>query len=628
MQQPGLASRQTNSSTSLLLYQQAKFKWSVGRKIGLGYAIALGTALLGTAIGVVAGDYYQQEAWEQREHAQREVDLLHRLESSLLQIQHHQEKLLPLPETVNQFKAEYDHIVDHIQEIDEVWIEAKRLVPIEQRVDKLDPETFSGIVNTYPDRVWLYLEHLQRIVEWIKLSQLKSPEDRNLAQKRLLEFTKSPVATQLETLTRDLENTIQAAEMGMVETSRASYAANHLRAQIIFASLLLSVIVATILAFYTSREIARPLRKVNQVAQRITAESNFDLRVPVLTQDEVGALAQSLNQLIQRVHELLQEQRAATEQQLIQSEKMASLGQMLAGVAHEINNPVNFIYGNLSHANQYIDELFDLIRTYEKLTPSCVELEVKKEEIDLEFLEQDLPKLLQSMRVGADRTRQIVLSLRNFSRLDESSMHSVNLHECLDNTLLILNHRIKKGIQVERCYGDIPAIEGYAGPLHQVFMNLLSNAIDALESGVDISEATGLAGLRNIERRQKTEDRRLFGEAHASQKTEVVESGVIWIETKVVDGDQVMVGIRDNGPGIAPENLQRIFDRFFTTKPMGVGTGLGLSITHQIVVEKHGGQLTCRSQLGEGTTFSVILPVHQTAKMMTVEEKLVPVGCG
>jgi signal transduction histidine kinase len=355
------------------------------------------------------------------------------------------------------------------------------------------------------------------------------------------------------------------------------------RIQIVAVSILLSIAIASLLALVTSRTITVPIQALTNMAQRVTQEANFDLQATVTTTDEIGILGNAFNQALQRVKSLLEEQKAAVlqqqklqESQLLQSEKMSSLGRMVAGVAHEINNPVNFIYGNLEPAIQYVDELLELLRIYsQEVANPPLAVEEYATEIDVEFVEEDLPKLLQSMKFGADRVRQIVLSLKNFSRLDEAEAHTVDLHECIDSTLLILNNRIKKGIQIERCYGNIPNIEGFAGSLYQVFMNIINNALDALE-----------------------------------KQDNTQESPQITITTEHQDKNWVIIRIADNGSGIAPEDQAKIFETFFTTKPRGVGTGMGLSISYQIIVEKHGGQLTCKSQLRGGTEFIISLPIR------------------
>jgi signal transduction histidine kinase len=296
---------------------------------------------------------------------------------------------------------------------------------------------------------------------------------------------------------------------------------------------------------------------------------------------------QQADQLTQTLHEL-----KATQTQLIQTEKMSSLGQLVAGVAHEINNPVNFISGNLIHINEYAEDLLNMLDIYQQKYPEpCEEIIELAAELDLEFLLEDLPKTLSSMKIGVDRIRQIVLSLRNFSRLDEAEMKEVNIHEGIDSTLLILQHRLKArpespGIEVIKEYGDLPLVECFAGQLNQVFMNVLSNAIDALE---------------------------IYIKHTAESPKENPKSGKITISTTVgVMNDNeksAVIQIRDNGPGMPETIRQRIFDPFFTTKPIGKGTGLGLSISYQIVVEKHGGIFKCDSQPDVGTEFWIEIPI-------------------
>ena len=276
--------------------------------------------------------------------------------------------------------------------------------------------------------------------------------------------------------------------------------------------------------------------------------------------------------------------------QLIQAEKMSSLGQMVAGVAHEINNPVNFIYGNLTYAEDYMKDLLELVELYERhnLQPHPA-IARKMERMEIGFLCEDLPKLLKSMRVGAERIREIVKSLRTFSRLDEAEVKEIDIHEGIDSTLMILHNRLKAQsnrpcITIVKNYGNLPRVECFAGQLNQVFMNILANAIDAIEDCRD-------------------------GVARSLQS---VTAPMIQIQTAVKNGEAIEIRIADNGPGMTETVKARLFDPFFTTKPIGKGTGLGLSISYQIVVDRHGGSMQCISTPGEGTEFAIEIPIKQS----------------
>ncbi|MDC0835122.1 PAS domain S-box protein [Geitlerinema sp. CS-897] len=268
--------------------------------------------------------------------------------------------------------------------------------------------------------------------------------------------------------------------------------------------------------------------------------------------------------------------------QLVQAEKMSSLGQLVAGVAHEINNPISFVFGNLVHAREYLNDLLALIELFRQTYDSTPAIEAELEAIEFDYLVDDLPKLFESMQAGAVRIREIVRSLRTFARLDESEEKDIDVRESFDSTLTILASRLREtpthsAVEVVKRYGDLPHVYCFAGQLNQVLMNLFVNAIDALES------------------RRTTEG-----------------GATITIATEVVEGDRVRLSVSDNGVGMTPEICDRIFDPFFTTKPVGKGTGLGLSISYQIVVDRHGGALTCQSRRGEGTTFVVEIPVSKS----------------
>jgi two-component system, NtrC family, sensor kinase len=268
---------------------------------------------------------------------------------------------------------------------------------------------------------------------------------------------------------------------------------------------------------------------------------------------------------------------------------MSSLGQLVAGVAHEINNPVNFIHGNLAYLGEYSQNLLSMVQLYQRHYPNAVaEIQAQADAIDLDFLQNDLLRILNSMNIGTDRIRNIVLSLRIFSRMDEAEFKPVDIHEGIDSTLLILQHRLKNKpkyseIQVIQNYGNLPLVECYAGQLNQVFMNILANAIDAVDE---------LNEKRPLQERKENLSK-------------------ITISTSVIDSEWVQIAIADTGLGMAESIQKQIFNPFFTTKPIGKGTGMGMAISHEIITEKHGGKLTCFSTPGRGTEFVIHIPIKK-----------------
>lgn len=319
----------------------------------------------------------------------------------------------------------------------------------------------------------------------------------------------------------------------------------------------------------------------------------FDMTERKVAEDTLRLSEAIANNRAQQLEIALKELRE-TQSHLIHTEKLSSLGQMVAGVAHEINNPVSFIYGNISYASQYMTDLLQLVELYQKHYPQpTVEIQEYIENIDLEFVREDLLKILSSMKMGADRIREIVLSLRNFSRLDDSAKQPANIHEGIDNTLLILHSKLRAQseypeIKVIKDYGKLPLIECYAGQLNQVFMNLLSNSIDALEDAWNQKKRSSpRASLTGCSDWKPT----------------------ISIRTEAINENSICIRIADNAIGMTEDVRLRLFDPFFTTKPMGKGTGLGLAISYRIVAEKHGGTLICRSVLGEGTEFAIEIPL-------------------
>ncbi|MEH2053520.1 GAF domain-containing sensor histidine kinase [Nostoc sp.] len=331
------------------------------------------------------------------------------------------------------------------------------------------------------------------------------------------------------------------------------------------------------------------LAAYQNIKPRDWQEDEVDLLMQIGTQLGVGLQQAELLEQTQRQKEEITQtlkELQHTQSQLIQSEKMAGLGQLVAGVAHEINNPISFIYGNITYVTEYAENLFQLLHLYQKEYPKTTE-EIQKQvaALDLDFISDDLPKILTSMKIGADRISQLVLSLRSFSRLDETGMKPVDIHEGIDSTLLILQHRLQPEtnsfvIEVVKQYGELPPVVCYAAQINQVFMNILNNAIDALEN----SATSG----------------------------KIIDNPKIWIRTEVMEENTILIWIADNGCGIPETMRSRIFEPFFTTKQPGHGTGLGLSISYQIIVEKHGGNIKCVSEAGNGCEFWIEVPMKRT----------------
>ncbi len=342
----------------------------------------------------------------------------------------------------------------------------------------------------------------------------------------------------------------------------------------------------------------KELEKENRILQKKLARAQINLTQIQTSRQQAEAMLKAGIRELQASRQILEDRERELEEaltnvqsmqgQLLMSEKMSSLGVLVAGVAHEINNPVSFISGNLEYVESYTQMLLHLLELYDRHNPDRhLEINDWCNEIDLDFILKDFPRLIQSMKMGSNRIKEIVLSLRTFSRHDEAECKCVDIHDGIDSTLVILAHRLKAEgdrptIEVIRNYGDILPVECYAGQLNQVFMNILGNAIDAIE------------------------------EAWHRLTTRLTPPRTITVTTRLVDQQWVQISIVDTGKGMPEKVRAHVFDPFFTTKPIGQGTGMGLSISYQIIVDKHQGRLECFSQPGQGSEFVLTIPILQT----------------
>ncbi|HAZ49110.1 MAG TPA: histidine kinase [Cyanobacteria bacterium UBA11369] len=587
---------------------------SIAKKIGYGYGLAIGISVLGTTMGLFVGEYYQKQAKQQHEIAHEQEYLIYDLNISVREMRSHPQRLMSVVGQSIWFDYETAKFFGDVRQVKKVISEFETFVENHPSELASNSTNLKELLKGYRTNTESYTELIRALWNKINTANLKA-EEIETANQALLNFNREKQATlvsvEFERLSESLNKIKNEAERQKNQSDIKLEQAEKIRVIIIGSSMILSVGIATLLAKSTSRAIAHPLVAVTQVANATIKEANFKLRSAVTTQDEIGSLATSLNQLVewveeytlalelarktleQRVEERTQElqqtlkELQATQTQLIQTEKMSSLGQMVAGIAHEINNPVNFIHGNLHYARQYAEDLLELVQLYQQEYPDPTPLiQAQIEAIDLNFINEDFQKILFSMKVGTERIQKIVLSLRNFSRLDEAEMKSVDIHEGIENTLLILDRRLKTGIEVVKNYGYLPPIECYPAQLNQVFMNILANAIDALEEVM-------------ISRKESPN----------------YQLPTILIRTEINEENYITIRILDNGLGISPEIKHKLFDPFFTTKPVGKGTGLGLSICYQIV-EKHGGKIEVNSEVGKGTEFAIALPIKTKSRQL------------
>ena len=615
---------------------------AIRRRIIKGYAMVLGVALTGIISGVVTGHQGQQKALALRRITTHERKLLSDLGLNIHQNRpaHQFSSRLSDPAA---FKAESEVMLGSLENM-------KQLI---SRHYEIHQEIASHHITSIADKVvtsqisqatlersptTIAMENLEEITLDLERTAIRNLHDSLLnfeitldalqvkAQAFVDGYLASPPtnATELHQAQESLLALVASAEFKAFVaypaelvsfsdevSSRERLAeesflqAQVLRNRIIAISVVISMVLGTVMAVITSRAIAEPISRISTFSQAVTKVADFNQTIDIKGDIEIETLAASLNHLIRQVHVLLEtigqkntelelafEQLQLKQTQIVQAEKMSSLGQLVAGVAHEINNPVGFIHSNVYHSRNYLTDLLELLQLYQHHYPDPhPEIADQAAAIDLDFLVDDFPKVLDSMTLGTKRIRDIVNSLRNFSRMDHSAFKEVNIHDGIDSTLVILFHRLKPkpkltAIKIDKQYGDLPFVECFPSQLNQVFMNILSNAIDALE------ESRCCASQYQ----------------QSTQQAEIVPT--ISIHTKIVNHDHIEIRFRDNGPGIAAEVLPKVFNPFFTTKEIGKGTGLGMSISYQIVTESHGGTIRVESKEGQGTEFIIQIPMR------------------
>ncbi len=534
---------------AVLGWQLKGRSWRLPEKSSYGYFWSIGIGFFGPLIGLLIADYHQDQGLKRLANATEQSQLLENFKSAVEETQFNSYRLIYLADNSQELTNKENGLARNIKQVKNArskldeFVERNPLVLIDK------PQGLQELLEEYTKQIELYSQEIS--------SALQKPDNLAQAKQRLLKFDQ--LHEELATILEKARDKVKQEELNRSESEVAEK-------QIIIISILLSAVIAGMVASRTSLNHFIQLSRQSQESKKFAAKAE----------------SQALH--LQKTLDKLQN----TQSQLIQTEKMSGLGQMVAGVAHEINNPMSFIHGNLSHAREYTEDLLGLVQLYrEKVIEPIPEIEEEVENIDLEFLQDDLPKLLASMQVGTERICEIVRSLKNFSRLDEKGKKYADLHEGLNNTLMILGNKLKArssfpGIQIVKDYSNLPRIKCHPGQINQVFMNILANAVDALKEFYQQQQNVDSCFLPQIA-----------------------------IHTEFKGKDRVVIRIADNGPGMTEEVHSRLFDPFFTTKSVGKGTGLGLSISHQIIVEKHEGQLWCISTPGKGSEFIIEIPVEK-----------------
>ena len=550
-------------------------RFQVGGKITVGYFIALGMAIVGTASGLLIGEYYQGKAFKVAEITQRKLELLHQLQTAVLQSRTHQQQLIPLAESSEDFQEEYAHILTHAESIKQIWSD---LISLSQEfADQKDlihsPELnqFLLIYRNVPDK---YIQQLDSVVKQVEPKILVEDQEIKEAQKQLLEFTNSDLAISFDGISDDLVKLIDK-KYRLNESSKIDLKqANQIRILLIVISLSGSISLAAIMAVAVSRAITQPLKDLTKVAKKVTDNSDFDLQAAVTTNDEIGILAMSLNQLIERVKFLLlenetrtqnlietNEKLVSTQKQLIVQERLAALGSLTAGIAHEINTPLGI---SISAASAVEEDTRAMRQRFGSG-------KMKRSDLSnfFETIEESSIMLLGNLR----RAAELIQSFKQVA-VDQSSekKRSFEVKEYIQEILVQLTPTLKKTRHTIKVEGKkYLSINSYPGAFSQIITNLIMNSL--------------------------------------THGYEAEDSGVMEICFEQ-QNEELVLTYSDDGKGISPEHLKQIFDPFFTTKRNQGGNGLGLHIVYNLVTQKLLGTITCDSQVGVGTKFTIHIPLN------------------
>lgn len=571
-------------------------KLKVNQRIMLGFSLALGLMFVSTSASILVANFYQREALETKSYVQKEIELLSRLQTGVLQARTHQQQLIVLSASPQSFQEEYDHILKHsetistvLAEIDSYYIEASQHDDLLAIIDLIQLSEFVEMQANIPKE---YLRSLDQLVASIDVQSLSTPSQVERAQTKLMAFTNSQLALEFDGVSDDLSGIIQTARDNLKIANQKAQDALRLQDWIIGLSMLASSGIAALLALRISQSISTPLKAVEKTALQITKNDNFDLRVEVVGTDEVGTVAAAFNLLIQRVNSLLKEQNIknqalaasnqqliSTQKQMIAQEKLASLGSLTAGIAHEIKNPLNFI-NNFSELSVELTEELS-----EELSAQKEQIEADTFEEIIEILETLKGNLIKIEHHGK-RADKIIANMLQHSRSGSSEWTEANFNELVADAVNLAYHGMRAkhtdlNLTFDTDYDEsIGTLSVSAQSLSRVFLNLVSNACYATYQ------------------RQRSE-----GESYCP---------LLKVRTRKTE-ETISVWIRDNGIGMREAVRSKVFEQFFTTKPPGEGTGLGLSLSYNIVVDQHKGTLEVDSEEGVYTEFVVTIPTNLDA---------------